>query len=261
MLNDFKVGVVQFDIKKGNTQINLKTTFKQLKVLSEMNVSLTVLPELFTSSFDNENLHEHSSQFESIIETLSRFALKNKMAIAGTLPEFVNDFVYNTMVFIDTDGTLKAKYQKIHLFRLTGEHHYYKAGEKTIVVESSFGKIGLMTCYDLRFPEVARSLFMKGAKIILISAQWPTPRKSHWEKLMFARAIENQLYMVGSNRTGTEDDLDFPGMSMVVDPMGEQIANAGSDSGNDIADINFNRVEDFRKLIPCKSDRRQDAYK
>ncbi len=165
------------------------------------------------------------------------------------------------MVFIDTDGNLKAKYKKIHLFKLTGEHHYYTAGEKTIVVDSNLGKIGMMTCYDLRFPEVARSLFMKGAKIIVVSAQWPTPRKAHWEKLIFARAIENQLYMVGSNRTGAEGGLDFPGMSMIVDPMGERIADAGSDSGNAIADIDLNKVENFRKLIPCKLDRRQDAYK
>jgi len=261
MMNDFKVGVVQFDIKKGKTQTNLETTFNHLTVLSQMNVSLAVFPELFTSSFDNDNLHEHSSKFDSIIEVLSEFALTNKIAIVGTLPEFANDSIYNTMVFIDTDGNLKAKYKKIHLFKLTGEHYYYTAGNQTIVVNSNLGKIGLMTCYDLRFPEVARSLFMKGANTIVVSAQWPTPRKSHWEKLFFARAIENQLYMVGSNRTGTEDDLDFPGMSMIVDPMGERIADAGTDTGYAIADIDLNKVKNFRKLIPCKSDRRQNAYK
>ncbi len=261
MIDDFKVGVVQFDIKKGDTQTNLENAFKYLTLLSQVNVSLAVLPEMFSSSFDNDNLQEHGSEFESIIKRFSEFALKNKIAVAGTLPELVNNSIYNTMVFIDTDGNLKAKYKKIHLFKLTGEHHYYSAGNQTIVVDSNLGKIGLMTCYDLRFPEVARSLFLKGANMIVVSAQWPTPRRDHWEKLFFARAIENQLYMVGSNRTGTEDGLDFPGTSMIVNPAGELIADAGSDSGNAVADIHLNAVKDFRNLIPCKSDRRPDAYK
>jgi len=256
----FKAGVVQFDVKIGQIETNLTTVFGHLEKLASQKVSLAVLPEMFSGSFDNENLKEQSSFTQNIIERLSSFAGKNRMAIVGTLPEKENDQIYNTMVFIDVDGSIKGKYRKLHLFRLTGEHLYYSAGSKIIAIDTILGRIGLMTCYDLRFPELARSLFLKGVKMIVVSAQWPEPRIDHWKTLIKARSIENQLFMICSNRTGVEAQLKFSGMSMIVDPMGKVLVDAGSFETAAFAEIKGEMVKTSRTLIPCMTDRRQEIY-
>ncbi|WP_299978834.1 carbon-nitrogen family hydrolase [Desulfobacula sp.] len=260
MKKNFKAGVVQFDVENGQIETNLNTALGYLETLASENVSLAVLPEMFSCSFDNENLKDHARITDKVIERLSLFAKENQMAIAGTLPEKEKARIYNTMVFIDVDGKVKGRYRKLHLFRLTGEHLYYTGGNKIVTIDSSFGRIGLMICYDLRFPELARSLFLKKAQIVVVSAQWPEPRKKHWKTLVKARAIENQMFMICSNRTGIDDQLRFPGMSMIVDPMGIVLADAGSDDGSAFAEIEIELVENTRAEIPCSTDRRHDIY-
>lgn len=260
MTIEFKAGVVQYDVKKGGRDTNVKTALAHLEKLAAEGTGLAVLPELCTTSFDNENLAEHAKYTDDTIEIFAGFAQKSRMAIAGTFPEKEAGRIYNTMVFIDQDGRIKGKYRKAHLFRLTDEHLYYTAGDRWIVVDTQIGQVGLMTCYDLRFPEMARILYLNGAQLIVVSAQWPSPRKDQWQTLIQARAVENQLFMICSNRTGTEDDLTFPGMSMIVDPYGKIQAGAGKDSGMAAADIQLSRVDEFRKLIPCRTDRRPDIY-
>jgi predicted amidohydrolase len=117
-----------------------------------------------------------------------------------------------------------------------------------------------MTCYDLRFPELARKLSLRGVQMIIVSAQWPEARKEHWETLIKARAIENQLFMVCSNRTGMENDLQFPGMSMVVNPIGNILIQAKNKEACVYADIDLSLLKDTRALMPCMTDRRDDIY-
>ncbi|MBA3010506.1 MAG: carbon-nitrogen family hydrolase [Proteobacteria bacterium] len=256
----FKAGVVQFDIINGQIETNMELVFATLGDLASQNVRLAVLPELFSCGFDNRHLKAHSRHTASILERLSGFARAHGMAIAGSLPESANGQVYNTMYFVDTNGSVRETYRKLHLFRLTNEHLFYGAGDKAVTIDTSLGRMGLMICYDLRFPELARKLFLAGAEMILVSAQWPSPRKHHWHHLAVARAIESQLYMVCANRTGTDESLAFPGMSMIVDPLGEIIADAGAFNGTAVAPIEMERVAQARQMIPCLTDRRADIY-
>ncbi len=256
----FKAGLVQFDVKSGQIEANLNILLGHLEKLASDNVNLAVLPEMFSCSFDNENLRKHSKLTDKVLKRLSLFATENQMAIAGSLPEKENDQIFNTMVFMDRDGQIKARYRKIHLFKLTNEHLYYSAGNEIAVIDSSFGRIGLMICYDLRFPELARTLSLHGVQMIIVSAQWPESRKEHWNTLIKARAIENQLFMVCSNRTGVENNLKFPGMSMVVDPMGHVLIEGKNNATSMFADVDLSIVKHARTLIPCMADRRDDIY-
>lgn len=260
MVKKFIAGTIQFDVRRDHPSENMADVLAYLEALSEKNVQLAVLPEMFFCSFDNEQVAGHAEFFNPVIERLKRFAKKHKIAISGSLPERQNDSIFNTMVFVDRDGALKGKYRKLHLFRLTQEHLYYTPGNEVVVLDTSFGKVGLMICYDLRFPELARTLYLKGAQIILVSAQWPEARKDHWLKLIQARAIENQLYFICANRTGTESSLDFPGGSVIADPSGELLAKAGAKSGVAAATIDLEMIETARKTIPCMQDRRDDIY-
>jgi omega-amidase len=258
--NFIKAGLVQFDVEKGRIDANMEKVFRLLENLARENVDIAVLPEMFTCSFDNENLKIHTQSTDTLIKKLRTFAFEHNMAITGSLPEMENGSIFNTMIFIDADGTVKGKYRKIHLFRLTKEHLYYTPGKQIVTVNSLLGRIGLMICYDLRFPELARAMFLDQADIIVISAQWPESRKMHWETLIKARAIENQLFMVCSNRTGKDDILSFPGMSMVVDPMGNVLAEAGRDENCVYAKIDPENIFTARSLIPCINDRQPEIY-
>jgi predicted amidohydrolase len=256
----FKAGVVQFDILNGQTDANMAVVLANLDQLASQGVRLAVLPEMFSCGFDNNRLKEHACHTDSILDRLSGFARSHGMAIAGSLPELENGIVYNTLYFVDTDGSVRGGYRKLHLFRLTGEHLFYGAGDKMVTVDTSFGRVGLMICYDLRFPELARHFFLAGAKLVIVSAQWPKPRQHHWRHLAVARAIENQLFMVCANRTGADEDLLFPGMSMIVDPWGKILAEAGKRDQAAAAAIEIKQVDRARQLIPCITDRRSDVY-
>lgn len=256
----FRAGCVQFNVKKGDIKANLNKILHYLSDLASENADFALLPEMFSCSFDNERLSEHAGFSDEVIQTLCGLAQKNRMAIAGSLPEKEKDAVYNTMVFIDTDGNIRAKYRKAHLFRLTGENLYYNAGNQIVTAETSLAKAGLMICYDLRFPELARKLYLDGAQILLIPAQWPTPRKEHWETLARARAVENQLYVICTDRTGREDELDFPGCSMIISPSGDILAKGDDKEGVIFADIDLSLIDRVRAQIPCREDRRDDLY-
>ena len=256
----FRTGIVQFDVQKGQIQFNIETVFRHLEDLASRHVQLAVLPEMFSCSFDNEHLARHAKQTNAIVKQLCLFAGRHQMAVAGSLPVADTAGIFNTMFFIDTDGRVKGEYRKIHLFRLTDEHLYYTPGNRIVRVDSSFGRIGLMICYDLRFPELARSLCLADAGILLISAQWPDARQAQWEALIQARCIENQLFMVAANRTGEEDGLNFQGGSMICGPTGDVLARAHADQCVSMADIRMVDAHDIRATIPCLGDRREDIY-
>ncbi len=256
----FRAGAVQFDIINGDIRTNVDTAIGYLDELAGRGVSLGVLPELFSCGFDNENIKSHAQKTPETLARLSEFARKKKIAIAGTLPQAEGTSVFNTLYFIDRDGRMLGEYQKLHLFRLTNEHEYYTPGNRAVVLDTGLGRVGLMICYDLRFPELARGLFLDGAKILIVSAQWPWSRRRHWQTLIQARAIENQAYCICSNRTGTDGELQFSGLSAIVDPLGQVLAEAGHEPGTITADIDMGCVENFRNTIPIAKDRRKDVY-
>ncbi len=257
----FKAGVLQFDVQNGQIDANMTVIFNHLERLSQKGVSLVVLPEMFSCGFDNENLLDHAAFTPKILKDLGLFAKENQMAIAGSLPIREKNDIFNTMVFFDVDGTMSGSYKKVHLFKLTNEHLHYRAGDQCTIFDTSFGRIGLMICYDLRFPELARTLFKDGAQMLLVSAQWPLARREHWKTLAQARAIENQLFVVCTNRTGSDGALKFPGESMIIDPKGEIIATAGQLENSTFAQIEPGLVKETRNQIPCMRDMRSDVYR
>lgn len=256
----FTAAVVQFDIVNGDVASNVRTVLKEIGRLKESRVSLVVLPEMFSCGFDNTNLARHAQASEEILDTLCRTARENRVAIAGSLPEAGDNGIYNTMHFIDTDGILKGSYRKIHLFRLTMEHRLFQAGDEVVVADTSLGKIGLATCYDLRFPDLFRALMAKGAQMVVLGAQWPEKRIGHWRVLVQARAVENQFYMICANRTGRDQDLLFTGGSMIVDPNGRICADPGSTDGAARAEVDYSVVDEARRTLGFITDRRPEVY-
>ncbi|MFF2449154.1 carbon-nitrogen hydrolase family protein [Neobacillus sp. NPDC058068] len=169
---------------------------------------------------------------------------------------------YNTTVFIDRSGQLAHSYRKTHLY----DAFSYNESETIIpgdnqyqVVETEFGKIGLMVCYELRFPEIARQFALQGADILFVPAGWVAGpmKEDHWQTLIRARAIENTMFVCGANLVG---DI-FSGRSIIVDPMGVMLASAGEEETLIVSDIDLDRIQRVREKLPSVRHRKPEFYR
>lgn len=255
-----KAGLVQLDLKFTDVELNLAAAVDGIGRLAGQGAEIIILPELWSCGFDNTNLIDHAEKTPAIIEILKEKAVYHNLILAGSLPELSDGKIYNTLYLIDKNGEVIASYRKIHLFTLSGEDNYFTAGKKAVMVKTSIGPVGLMICYDLRFPELCRSLALQGALLVFISAQWPLARIEHWNILLKARALENQIFIIAANMCGRDSNLVYGGCSQIISPQGKILAMAEDKANILKADINLNEIKEFRKQIPCLKERIPDAY-
>ena len=252
--------IIQFDVRRGDVAWNVKTVKQRIAALTGQGTRLVVLPEMWSTGFANKRLKDLSDTTPEILEDLSAVAKKRRLTIIGSMPEKARGRVYNTAYVIDRDGSVTGAYRKIHLFSLTGEDRHFNRGRKAVVSRTSLGPIGLMICYDLRFPELCRSLALGGAQVVVVVAQWPVVRAAHWDILLKARAVENQLFVFGANRCGSDGDIVYAGHSRIISPYGEIMARAGKHSATLSTTIDLRAVQQTRKNLPCLKERVPEAY-
>lgn len=256
--NLFKAASIQFDIKLGDIDSNLSYVLSETKRLSKEDARLIVLPEMWNTGYAWRKLGGLSERTPEILEELKRASKKGSIII-GSIPEKYGNDIYNTAYVIDS-GRLIGKYRKIHLFTPMKEDYFLKAGSEPLLCNTSIGKIGVLICYDVRFPELARKLTLEGAEMLVVPAEWPHPRLDHWRTILKARAIENQLFVIAANRCGKQGMVRFCGNSMVVNPWGEVIAEAGEKEETITAEIDLGLVSKYRNEMPALKDRRQEVY-
>ena len=189
--------------------------------------------------------------------------------LAGSLIESRDDGPpRNTSVLIDPSGEVVAVYRKLHMFDVDVGGVSYRESAATapgdeVVLGRVLGRgIGMSVCYDLRFPELYRSLAFAGAEILVVPAAFTSATgRDHWEPLLRARAIENQAFVIAPGQHGTHDDGTVShGRSMIVDPWGVVLAQAGDGEGLAVADLDFGRMGEIRQRLPVLRHRRQDVY-
>lgn len=256
---NIKAAAIQFNVKQGDVDANLAYVREALPRVAAQGANLAVLPEMWSSGFAYKNLNELALRTKGIVDELLELSARHKLVIVGSMPEPNGDKVFNTIYVID-NGALAGVYRKIHLFSLLGEDRAFSGGDSWLLAETTVGKVGVIICYDLRFPELSRRLAVEGAEIICVPAQWPKPRQDHWRTLLRARAIENQLFVVSCNACGLVGKLDFFGMSMIIDPKGEVLAEAGEIEGEIIAPLDLQVMTKWRAQIPCFNDRKLECY-
>ncbi len=222
---------------------------------------LVVLPELWPNgAFAYKAWDATACALESsLVERLSSAARAASVVLhAGSFIErHADGSLTNTAVVFERDGSLSAVYRKIHLFGFAaGEPKYLVPGEDIVVAETSVGRLGLATCYDLRFPEMFRLLADADAELFVVPAAWPAPRITHWTVLARARAIENQLPLVAVNTAGTHAGVEMGGQSVIVDALGEPLARA--ETGEQIirAEVDPAHTLAWRERFPALGDRR-----
>lgn len=244
-----KVGLVQFPIEAGNIKHNFNKVKTALLRLAQGGVQLVALPEMWATGFVLPDLARFASETPEVITGLQDLARLHGMIIIGSLPEKENNRIYNTAFVVDGVQQVIGKYRKIHPFPLTHEDRYFSPGSDLPVFNCHLGSIGVIICYDLRFPELCRNLCSKGAQILVVCAQWPVSRVEHWHNLTLTRAIENQCFLIAANCCGSEGDLHFAGDSRVLGPDGTIIFRADTKESEALVDIDLSQVEKVRALF------------
>lgn len=223
--------------------------------------NLVVLPELWhVGAFNDPALRENAQTRDGeIVQALQQAAQEIGAWIHGG--SFVEvhdgDQLSNTALVIRPDGTVAQFYRKIHLFGFDqGEAAMLTRGNDIVLLtDSPVGKAGMATCYDLRFPELFREQCAQGAQSFVLCSGWPTPRINHWRILIQARAIENQAWFIACNEVGVNGKYILGGHSMIVDPKGEIIAEAGGEEEVIYADVDVDVADQWRNDFPILRDR------
>lgn len=221
-------------------------------------VDLLVLPELWAVGCYHFN--DYAAAAEPLDGPSVEFArgwarLHDLYVHTGSFVELDDGVLYNTSAIVAPNGEIVAKYRKIHLFG-TDEAERLTPGASVSVVPLGDMTLGAATCYDLRFPELFRSIIDAGATVTALCSAWPATRAEHWRLLTSARALEDQMYVVACNAVGTHGRVASSGESRVVDPWGVVVAESGTDEGFLYADIDATMPASVRTSFPAVADRR-----
>ncbi|WP_060886079.1 carbon-nitrogen family hydrolase [Streptomyces caniscabiei] len=229
-------------------------------VREQAGADLVVLPELWTTgAFAFESFAAAAEPLEGpTYEAMAKAASDTGVWLhAGSIPERDPEgTLYNTSLVFSPSGDLAAAYRKIHRFGFDkGEAVLMGAGAELVTVRLPDTTVGIATCYDLRFPELFRGLVDAGAEMFVLSAGWPERRRSHWTLLARARAVENQAYVLACGTAGTHAGVPQAGHSIVVDPWGEVLAEAGPDEEVLTVELEPAKVATTREQFPALKDR------
>lgn len=264
------VAIVQMRSSEDKME-NLELSVGFIREAAKKKSNLICFPE-FQMAYSpvSQSANQLSEIAESVndgnfITTLRKAAKVNKISIISTIYEKSNsgfdNRVYDTVVLIDNKGEISSVYRKLHLYDALGfkESDRMMAGnmiEKP--AKTSVGNIGLMICYDIRFPEMSRILTVKGANVLVLPSAWVhgVMKEEHWQTLLKARAIENGLYIIAPDQVGNI----FSGRSMAVDPFGVVLLDMGNREGMEVVEIDKSRVQKVREMLPLLKNRRTDVY-
>ena len=247
-----KISVIQPDITWEDKARNFQNLSELILPLYNQ-TDIIVLPEMFNTGFSmNPEQLSESSKGETL-EWMKSIAERGRFGLCGSYIVKEDRKYFNRWVFVSPDNEI-WHYDKRHLFSMGGEDQLFSAGKSRLVFSFRGVKISPYICYDLRFPVWSRNL--DECDLIIYAANWPETRRNVWTTLMKARAIENQCYVAGSNRTGTDGaGVTYCGESMIISPRGEIIVSAGTASDCSVsAEISVSDLSDFRRKFPIIKD-------
>lgn len=259
-----RVGLFQIDVAIGDVEANKKKIARWMEtrfVPSDLPTAI-VVPELWTTGYRLDRAAEladrEAQEADAFLGDLAkRYGV---WFVGGTILASVEGGYANRASVIAPDGRLERHYDKAHLIRLMEEDKYFIAGREPSMFDLAGAKAGNVICYDIRFCEWLRRYALSGTEVMFVAAQWPKPRALHWNALLRARAIENQMYVVACNRTGTSAGSVFGGESTVIDPYGEILFKAGEGEEAAYVVIETSRAEEFRRFLTVFDDRVPEIY-
>ena len=258
-----KISCLQMNMKLGCPEENFAHAEQLICNAMKDNPDVLVLPETWnTGFFPKENLAELSckdgDEVKSHIGALAKQYGVN--IVAGSVSNVRDGKVFNTAMVFDRDGICIAEYDKTHLFTPMEEDDYYTCGDHLCRFTLDGVRCGVIICYDVRFPELTRSLALQGLDMLFVVSQWPKERIFHLRTLNTARAIENQMFVVCCNSCGTAGKTVYGGKSAIIDPWGQTVVAAGEYEEILTGDCDLNTLTYIRNTIPVFRDRKPDLY-
>jgi omega-amidase len=252
-----KLYCVQLDIVWENKRANFSRVEALLHSAAPERGSLVLLPEMFATGFSmdvarvREGRERETEQFLAATAKKIGIYLMGGLVIPGTRGKGRNQAV----IYAPT-GVELARHTKLQPFTPGGESRHYQAGESITLCKWQGFNLAPFICYDLRFPEHFRAATRRGAQLITVIASWPIRRIAHWVTLLQSRAIENQAYVAGVNRCGTDPQFTYNGRSLIVSPRGEILADAGNGESIISTDLDLKELLAYRRELPFLADMR-----
>ncbi|MCM0627320.1 carbon-nitrogen family hydrolase [Lysinibacillus sp. OL1_EC] len=256
--------VFQMELEVGNPEKNRNIIEQWLEVNYYEDLDIVVLPEMWSTGYALKELKEICSvDGNQSIEFLQLLAKKfNVNLVGGSIAFLEGRDIFNRAIVVNRKGEIVHTYDKIHLVPMLDEPNFLTGGLNQVEVFELEGvKMGVITCYDLRFPEIIRDLALQGIQVLHVVAEWPLVRETHWNTLLRARAIENQMFVVGSNVTGTNLGEIFAGNSQIIDPWGDIVQKLDQEVGGIRAILNLEKVPQIRKEVPIFTSRVPEKYR
>jgi omega-amidase len=260
-----KIAVAQISCSLGDGEANLSKVRGFSARAKEAGAELIVFPEMTDTGYSMPVIQKHANHWKTgFVVGVQEIANELSLAIVSGVSERDGDSIYNSQVLVDAKGDIIATYRKTHLYAVAPveEQTCFAPGDMFTSFALGDLRFGFSICYDLRFPELYRKLATEqNVGAFLISSAWPFPRVEHWCVLAQARAIENQAYVIASNRVGEDDKLWFCGNSAIIDPRGVTVAAASADREELIhAEVSEELVQSVRRRVNSLGHRRQDLY-
>ena len=256
-----RVSCVQLDMKLGDVKANFSHAEAMIReAVNRDHPDTVVLPETWNTGFFPQELAPCADDDGKATKALCS-ALAKELHInivAGSVANRRADGFYNSAYVFDRSGAVIAEYDKTHLFTPSGEHNFFRMGSRTCRFTLEGIPCGLIICYDIRFPELIRSLTVQGVDLLFVVSQWPAKRAMHLDTLARARAIENQTFLALCNSAAA--DTACAGHSAIIDPWGEYLAQAGETEEIISAQLDFSIIQGIRESINVFRDRRPDLY-
>ncbi len=251
--------LVQPDVAWENPAANFATVSRLLEGTTVKPRALIVLPEMFAVGFTMNVAAVAEDENGPTERFLCELALRHEaFVLGGVVRRGSEGKGRNVALVVDPEGEPLARYTKLHPFSYAGETEHFEPGSDVVVFDWDGLSTAPFVCYDVRFPEAYRHAVARGAALLITIANFPASRIRHWTSLLVARAVENQAYAVGVNRCGADPNVEYPGRSVVIDPLGRVLVEAGG--AEDVVTIEVDRrsVQRYRKSFPALHDMRSD---
>jgi omega-amidase len=243
-----------------NPDATLQRIIPLVRQASDHKADLICFPEQFATGWDPASVNHTEPSGGRIVSGLSRIAGEFGIAVLGSIRLRENGSLYNAAVAIGQRGEVSGIYRKMHLFSPQKEDSGYAPGKDITIFSVGDMEFGMAICYDLRFSSLFHIYAAAGVDGVIVPAAWPAPRMEAWELFIRSHALEDQMFVVGVNTTGTTPVGTYGGGSIAAGPYGELVARAGSDEGLTFATLDAGRIEEARRAIPAARDRKPGVY-
>ncbi|MGI9017179.1 MAG: nitrilase-related carbon-nitrogen hydrolase [Euzebya sp.] len=250
-----RIAAIQADLLWEDPETNRRRFTERLWAAAGAGANLVLLPEMFPTGFSMASTEIAEESDGTTVQWMCDQARTHDVHLAGSLATVGDPLPTNRLVLAGPEGVV-GHYDKIHPFSYSGEHQHYSAGRDFLTADVGGLRTTFFICYDLRFADEFWAT-APDTDLYVVVANWPRARRTHWQTLLAARAIENQAYVAAVNRVGTDgNDLDYAGDSMILDPMGNVLASASESETILLADVDAEEVTRVRKRFPFMTDRR-----